>query len=214
MRSVDRATQYAARRWPDLALRLLARAQAAASSPNIGHRLRNLERTMVFLRCWRRWNGAAFRSNGRCFSGLSGEFAQRAAELEAEIQESPGEPLNPGSPRQIGDILFAKARAAWRRQDQDRTMGDRARSVSKIGRQGQVSPQNHTRLAAGVENALALYGCASGIRQSRHSSCTIRATRLAATTHGRCLVRPKLQNIRSHRRGPPSSGAPHRHDEA
>jgi DNA polymerase-1 len=41
-------------------------------------------------------------------SRLSGEFAQKAAGLEAEIKELAGEPLNPGSPKQIGDILFGK----------------------------------------------------------------------------------------------------------
>ena len=41
-------------------------------------------------------------------SRLSGEFAQKAARLEAEIQELAGEPLNLGSPKQLGDILFGK----------------------------------------------------------------------------------------------------------
>ena len=41
-------------------------------------------------------------------SRLSGDFAQRAAGLEAEIQELAGEPVNPGSPKQLGDILFGK----------------------------------------------------------------------------------------------------------
>ena len=41
-------------------------------------------------------------------SRLSGEFAQTAARVEAEIQEIAGEPINVGSPKQIGDILFGK----------------------------------------------------------------------------------------------------------
>jgi DNA polymerase-1 len=41
-------------------------------------------------------------------SRLSGEFAQRSGALEAEIQALAGEPLNPGSPKQLGDILFGK----------------------------------------------------------------------------------------------------------
>src|SRR5258708_8432150 len=41
-------------------------------------------------------------------SRLSGEFAQTAVRVEAEIQEIAGEPVNVGSPKQIGDIIFGK----------------------------------------------------------------------------------------------------------
>ena len=39
---------------------------------------------------------------------LSGDFAQRAAGLEAEIHELAGEKFNVGSPKQLGEILFDK----------------------------------------------------------------------------------------------------------
>ena len=39
---------------------------------------------------------------------LSQEFAARAAELEKEIHELAGEAFNPGSPKQLGEILFGK----------------------------------------------------------------------------------------------------------
>lgn len=39
---------------------------------------------------------------------LSGDFAQRAAALEAEAHAIVGEPFNLGSPKQLGDILFEK----------------------------------------------------------------------------------------------------------
>ncbi len=39
---------------------------------------------------------------------LSREFAERAKELEKEIHELAGEPFNPGSPKQLGEILFGK----------------------------------------------------------------------------------------------------------
>jgi DNA polymerase I len=39
---------------------------------------------------------------------LSGDFAQRAAALEATAHELAGETFNVGSPKQIGDILFGK----------------------------------------------------------------------------------------------------------
>ncbi len=40
---------------------------------------------------------------------LSGDFAQRAAALEAEAQEIAGRPFNLGSPRQLGEILYDPA---------------------------------------------------------------------------------------------------------
>src|SRR5258708_14080491 len=41
-------------------------------------------------------------------SRLSGEFAQRPLALEDEIRKLAGEPINPGRPKQPGDILFGK----------------------------------------------------------------------------------------------------------
>ncbi len=41
-------------------------------------------------------------------SRLSGDFAQTLARLEEEINEIAGETFSPGSPKQIGDILFGK----------------------------------------------------------------------------------------------------------
>jgi DNA polymerase I len=38
----------------------------------------------------------------------SGDFARKAASLEDEIKELAGEPLNPGSPKQLDDILFGE----------------------------------------------------------------------------------------------------------
>ena len=37
---------------------------------------------------------------------LSGEFAKESERLEGEIQKIAGEPINPGSPKQLGDVLF------------------------------------------------------------------------------------------------------------
>src|SRR5690606_4894693 len=39
---------------------------------------------------------------------LSGDFAQRAAQFEAQAHALAGESFNLGSPKQIGDILFGK----------------------------------------------------------------------------------------------------------
>ena len=41
-------------------------------------------------------------------SRLSGDFSQTMARLEDEIARIVGQPFNPGSPKQLGDILFGK----------------------------------------------------------------------------------------------------------
>ena len=41
-------------------------------------------------------------------SRLAGDFAQTMARLEDEIAKMVGAPFNPGSPKQLGDILFGK----------------------------------------------------------------------------------------------------------
>ena len=60
------------------------------------------------LWCWcsRAWSGGT--SIDRLRGAVRHEFAQRAGALEAEIQTLAGEPLNSGSPKQLGDILFGK----------------------------------------------------------------------------------------------------------
>ena len=98
-------------------------------------------------------------------SRLSGEFAQEQAGLEDEIQKLAGEPLNPGSPKQIGDILFGKMQLARRHQDPHRAMGDRRARVGGPGRTGPRIAAQDSRLAAGVEAALDLYRGAAHLRQ-------------------------------------------------
>ena len=128
-------------------------------------------------------------------SRLSGEFAQRAAALEAEIQELAGEPLNPGSPKQLGDILFGKMglpggtktkTGQWstgaRVLDELAEQGIRCRRRSSTG--GQVS-----KLKSTYTDALPDY-----VNPQTHRVHTSYA--LAATPTGRLSSsEPNLQNI-------------------
>src|SRR5262249_2020675 len=74
-------------------------------------------------------------------SRLSGEFAQRAAGLEAEIQDIAGEPLNPGSPRQIGDILFGKLSLPGGPKTKTGQWATGARALEDLAEQGHKLPQ-------------------------------------------------------------------------
>ena len=57
---------------------------------------------------WRAWRRRGVSIDRNILSRLSGEFAQGMARIEAEIQTLVGAPLNLGSPKQLGDILFGQ----------------------------------------------------------------------------------------------------------
>ena len=72
---------------------------------------------------------------------LSGEFAQRAAALEGEIQKLAGEPLNPGSPKQLGDILFGKMGLPGGTKTKTGAWSTGARTLEELAEQGHALPQ-------------------------------------------------------------------------
>ena len=102
---IAKATAYAAeaaevtlRLWHALKQRLVADGLASVYE--------RLERPLapVLMRMERH----GIRVDRQILSRLSGELAQGAAALEAEIQELAGETFNVGSPKQLGEILFDK----------------------------------------------------------------------------------------------------------
>ena len=65
-----------------------------------------LERPLVEVLARMERRGIAIDRN--ILSRMTGEFSQRMAGLEAEINTIVGAPFNPGSPKQLGDILFGQ----------------------------------------------------------------------------------------------------------
>jgi DNA polymerase I len=128
-------------------------------------------------------------------SRLSGEFAQRAGALEAEIQEVAGEPLNPGSPKQLGDILFGKLGMPGGTKTRTGQWSTGARVLDDLAEQGHRLPQKIlewrqvTKLKSTYTDALPLY--VNPKTQRVHTSYA-----LAATPTGRLSSsEPNLQNI-------------------
>jgi len=74
-------------------------------------------------------------------SRLSGEFAQEAAGLEAEINKLAGEPVNVGSPKQIGDILFGKLGLPGGTRTKTGQWATGARMLEELAEQGHALPQ-------------------------------------------------------------------------
>src|SRR5260370_16932140 len=74
-------------------------------------------------------------------SRLSGEFAQRAGALGAESQTLAGEPLNPGSPKQLGDILFGKFGLPGGTKTKTGQWSTGARALEDLAEQGHALPR-------------------------------------------------------------------------
>ena len=99
-------------------------------------------------------------------SRLSGEFAQRGAALEAEVRELAGDPdFNPGSPKQLGDILFGKMQLARRHQDQDRAVVHRRARARRARRAGPRAAAEDPGMAAGHQAQVDLHRRAAGLHQ-------------------------------------------------
>jgi DNA polymerase I len=103
--TIEKAADYAAgnadatrRIWRVLKQRLIAE--------RVNTVYETLERPLV--RPLMRMERRGISVDRQTLSRLSGDFAQSAARLEADIQEMAGEPINPGSPKQLGDIMFGK----------------------------------------------------------------------------------------------------------
>ena len=103
--AIDKATEYAAED-ADVTLRLWQVLKPRLAAEQVATVYETLERPLV--RVLARMERRGISIDRQVLSRLSGEFAQKAGALEAEIRELAGEPLNPGSPKQLGDILFGK----------------------------------------------------------------------------------------------------------
>ena len=70
-------------------------------------------------------------------SRLSGEFAQRGAALEDEVRKLAGDPeFNPGSPKQLGDILFGKMQLPGGTKTKSGQWSTGARVLDELAEQG------------------------------------------------------------------------------
>lgn len=103
--ALDKATAYAAED-ADVTLRLWRVLKARLTAEGMNSVYERLERPLVEVIC--RMEARGISVDRQILSRLSGELAQKAAGLEAEIHELAGEKFNIGSPKQLGEILFGK----------------------------------------------------------------------------------------------------------
>jgi DNA polymerase-1 len=190
--AIDRATEYSAedadvilRLWRLLKPRLVAERMTAVYEM--------LERPLVAVLARMERRGISI--DRQVLSRLSGEFAQTAARVEAEIQEIAGEAVNVGSPKQIGDILFGKMGIPGGTKTKTGAWSTSAQILDELAEQGHEFPKKIlewrqvSKLKSTYTDALPTY-----VHPQTHRVHTTYA--LAATTTGRLSSNePNLQNI-------------------
>ena len=190
--AIDKATEYAAED-ADVTLRLWDVLKPRLVADHMTNVYETLERPLVPVLARMERRGISV--DRQVLSRLSGEFAQRAGGLEAEIQELAGEPVNPGSPKQLGDILFGKMQLGGGKKTKTGAWSTSASVLEELAEEGHELPQKIldwrqvSKLKSTYTDALPGF-----VNPQTHRVHTNYA--LAATTTGRLSSSdPNLQNI-------------------
>jgi DNA polymerase-1 len=190
--AIDRATAYSAED-VDVILRLWLLLKPRLVAERMTSVYETLERPLISVLARMERRGISI--DRQVLSRLSGDFAQTAARVEAEIQEIAGEPVNVGSPKQIGDILFGKMGIPGGTKTKTGAWSTSAQILDELAEQGHEFPKKIlewrqvSKLKSTYTDALPTY-----VHPQTHRVHTTYA--LAATTTGRLSSNePNLQNI-------------------
>jgi DNA polymerase I len=189
---IGKATEYAAED-ADVTLRLWQVLKPRLSAEHVLNVYETLERPLLRVLADMERRGISI--DRQVLSRLSGEFAQEAAGLEAEINKLAGEPVNVGSPKQIGDILFGKMQLPGGTKTKTGQWATGARQLEELAEQGHELPQKilDWRQVSKLKSTYtdALPGFVNPTTHRVHTSYA-----LASTTTGRLSSsEPNLQNI-------------------
>lgn len=189
---IDKATEYAAED-ADVTLRLWHVLKARMPAEYVSAVYETLERPLVPVLARMEQRGISI--DRQTLSRLSGEFAQKQGALEDEINKLAGAPINPGSPKQLGDILFGKLGLPGGTKTKTGQWATGARALEELAEQGHALPQKIldwrqvSKLRSTYTDALPSFVNPQTNRV--HTSYA-----LAATTTGRLSSSdPNLQNI-------------------
>jgi DNA polymerase-1 len=190
--TIDRATAYSAED-ADVILRLWRVLKPRLAAERMASVYETLERPLISVLARMERRGISI--DRQVLSRLSGEFAQTAARVEAEIQEIAGEPINVGSPKQLGDIIFGKMGLPGGSKTKTGAWSTSAQILDELAEQGHEFPKKIlewrqvSKLKSTYTDALPTY-----VHPQTHRVHTTYA--LAATTTGRLSSNePNLQNI-------------------
>ncbi len=190
--AVDKATEYAAED-ADVTLRLWRALKPRLAAERLATVYETLERPMVAALARMERRGVSIDRD--MLSRLAGDFAQSMARLEAEISRIVGGPFNPGSPKQLGDILFGQMGLPGGKKTATGAWSTTASVLDDLAAEGHELParvlewRQLSKLKSTYADALPGYVNPSTGRV--HTSYA-----LAATTTGRLSSsEPNLQNI-------------------
>ena len=190
--SIEKASEYAAED-ADVTLRLWKALKARMAAEHVASVYETLERPLVPV--LGRMEGRGIAIDRQVLSRLSGEFGQKQAGLEDEISKLAGQPLNPGSPKQLGDVLFGSMGLPGGTKTKTGQWATGARALEELAEQGHELPRKIldwrqvSKLRSTYTDALPGY-----VNAETHRVHTCYA--LAATTTGRLSSsEPNLQNI-------------------
>ncbi|HEY2136846.1 MAG TPA: DNA polymerase I, partial [Xanthobacteraceae bacterium] len=190
--TIEKATEYAAED-ADVTLQLWEVLKPQLVANHMSTVYETLERPLVEVLARMERRGISI--DRQVLSRLSGEFAQKAAGLEDEIKVLAGEPLNPGSPKQLGDILFGKLGLPGGKKTKTGAWSTSASVLEDLAEQGNELSQKIlawrqvSKLRSTYTDALPGF-----VNPRTHRVHTGYA--LAATTTGRLSSsEPNLQNI-------------------
>lgn len=190
--TIEKAAEHAAE-GADETLRLWKALKVRMGAEHVATVYETLERPLVPVLGRMERRGISI--DRQVLSRLSGEFAQKQGALEDEISKLAGEPLNPGSPKQLGDILFGKMKLEGGTKTKTGQWATGAKALEELAEQGHELPRKIldwrqvSKLRSTYTEALPNY-----VNAETHRVHTNYA--LAATTTGRLSSsEPNLQNI-------------------
>ncbi|MCO5132726.1 MAG: DNA polymerase I [Xanthobacteraceae bacterium] len=190
--AIDKASVYAAE-GADICLRLWRVLEPRLVTERMATVYQTLERPLVPVLARMERRGISI--DRQVLARLSGDFAQTAARVEAEIRDTAGEEINPGSPKQIGDILFGKMGLPGGKKTKTGAWSTTASILDELAEQGYALPRlildwrQVSKLKSTYTDALPEY-----VHPRTGRVHTTYA--LAATTTGRLSSNePNLQNI-------------------
>jgi DNA polymerase I len=189
---IGKATEFSAER-ADVTLRLWRVLKAQLPAEHVLNVYETLERPLLRVLAHMERRGISI--DRQVLSRLSSEFAQEAAGLEAEINKLAGEPVNVGSPKQLGDILFGKMQLPGGTRTKTGQWATGARMLEELAEQGHELPQKilDWRQVSKLKSTYtdALPGFVNPTTKRVHTNYA-----LASTTTGRLSSsEPNLQNI-------------------
>jgi DNA polymerase-1 len=189
---VGKAAEYAAED-ADITLRLWLVLKPRLAAERMTNVYETLERPMVPVLARMEQRGISI--DRQELARLSGDFAKEAARLEQEIHKLAGSPVNPGSPKQLGDVLFGQLGLPGGTKTKTGQWATGAKALEDLAEQGHALPQRIldwrqvSKLRSTYTDALPDH---VDPRTQRVHTCYA----LAATTTGRLSSsEPNLQNI-------------------